>query len=1151
MYLIRNIYWIFLSLSLLASATGIGVQVGSTAVDVRSLIDQALRNYVQHSPSTLKGVVAMGSWVTGSNYRSPLISPDPSDHDMTPIFDSQKMSRSQMIEEWKRMQHFMRQQIKASLKRKFPGASSKQIRKILRSVNIYPPDQIVADIVDEKDAARRFAQLKATPNLGGAPVEGTWGISKKPFTQFYAQSAGRTYFKDIHGVVRRGFSDLDNLAAGYGKFTLQATSELCEQFSKKIQLAITEGRGADALKNLKRLNHFLRKAKSRSGLVGFEATNPRLLQAIGNAEDLDLHDAQTMSHWLKENHDLLQKGLSHADEQLFWIKEVASLDDAAQIKFVQSMRADKMRRFLSWAKGLQAKINKAAGKSKTVVKQLPWGKLFKTAVALGTAIEIYNAAALYQSDGWDAANQSLSRAVLGLIPSAILGQIALDYATEVGYDMASAHQDCLDLMAGIYETQGRQHVGQGEQIDALAKRCVDETCVAEAVGRRAQEASYKQLGKESYAGVKSARAIRDRLMGRCLPVVLKAWKGERYALLTRVIKDKDAIDRLFSGAMMVLHTRSSRVGDEVKIHAEPQFLYSQKSLLAMLRRMEHDLKMLGGPEQLGRLYIKENYRWTVQRFDHRQGRWITLQQLPAHTRQIHPRSSDRKDLGDLEPFEMRLPYGATYRVRLDYNLLMVPGLMAEDWQAPEVKEFHSRLRDAYRLKAAAILETARWHLNVTGPSSLSAGTTGTLSAHIEGSPPWADDPGFTTRIRWEKLPGKQTVGWGERLTITAPESRQATYRAVLVGTMGGREVPLGEALHTLSVRSGHATLLIQVIDEESGSAIPDALWDIRDTKGHTIAHTGSELSRTLPPGTYYFTIESSGYMPFTATLKLAAGMRYKKRVKLLPLHVAEVTIIAKDKTTGEAIPGAKWKIEDANGYREHYTGGTLDRAFLPGRYHFFIEAQGYRPFDGTLTFKEGKSYKKAAKLIPIVTLERIGQSTERAPGAQPSKARTPCGKYIPIVTKEVDFTLSVGSESATPPPSAAQTYRIKVDGPGSLRVSITASGKHQCSSNRYGDYYRNKAYVVLEKSDEMGFAGGKLSAGGYFPGVVNKGKGTKSWQIKRSGTITMRLFPESGKGKSVKGTLKCWSFYGNCSGCTRFALPGRVELTVSFKRACD
>ena len=1136
-----------LSLILLLPSSFAEAQTSTPTVDVRGIVDQALQDYVRQSGPKLKGVTGVGSWIEGTRYRNPLISPDPSDHDMTPVFDS--TDQRYLRKEWKRMQNFMRDDIRQRLLKANPKMSSAEMKRVMRSVNIYPPEQLVADVIDEKEAVQRFSKLGAKPNLGGAPVEGIWGKAKKPFTQAYAESTGRTYFKDPSGVVRKGFTDLDNLAVGYGKFSLEATNDLCEQFAKKAKLAMAEGRGADALKNLKRLDQYLRKAKNASGLTGFNNMNPELLRAITNAEGLDAKDAKTMSSWLRENEGLLYKGLNRADDQLMWLKEVAGLDDVAKLEFIKDMSTNKMAKFMSWAKELQSKLNRAAGTGKTVMAKVPWNKVFKAAVALGVAIEMYNAASLYQEYGWEGANQSLSLAVINVIPSNILGQVMLDYATSVGYDLMSGSQGCLNLMAGIYEVKGRQHLAKGEQIKDLAKRCVDESCVASAVNKHAEEASHKQVAKESVAGRKGAKAIKARLTSQCLPVVLKAWKQARYALVSQVIRDKNKIDKMLSRTSVVLETNMVRSGKEVEIRARPRFQFSLAELLSLLRRMEADLKLLGGPERLGRLDVGENYEWSVEVYSYAQDRWLPKQQLPLRARRIYPSAERARDMADVEEFKLRLPAGPRYRVVLKWHLTVVPGLSADlAWRAPEVDQFRNLLKGSYSFRAQAPMDTAQWRLTVAGPVSLAADTPGKLKAVIKGSPPWAGEPGFATKISWLEGRSLQPIGSGPELAIQGPAKGQATYTARIMGTLGGQPASLAEASIVISGLEP-AWLRFVARDKHSGREVSSARWRVSGPSGFSARRTGAVLQLgKVTPGRYLIEVSAPDYQTIKGHLEAAEGKRYNKVAPLQLLEkqaaTASLRMTARDAKSGQTLSGARWSISGPDGFAGRQNGVLSLETARPGRYQIQVSAPGYQTRKGHITLAQGNSYDKVVALQPL--------EKQAAPPPPQVKAKAPAAPAGPCEWRELAARKVSGPSGTVPGKSAppAGKYSLSIPGPGTVNIKTTITGHHQVANHRYG---ANRFGSVLRWSCPDGSCKkGRMRVGSFYPGVVNIGKGAANIRVNKAGALNIKIWGEScyRSGKDRNGKAAC---YGCCEPYGKFGtimLPVTITMKVKFKPEC-
>ncbi|MCF8117422.1 MAG: hypothetical protein K9K33_13565 [Desulfarculaceae bacterium] len=789
--------------------------------------------------------------------------------------------------------------------------------------------------------------------------------------------------------------------------------------------------------------------------------NPELLQAIANADGLDAKDAETMGNWLRENENLLYKGLNQADDQLKWLKGVASLDDVEKIKFIRGMNANKMAKFMSWAKGLQSKLGRAAGTGKAAMAKVPWNKVFKAAVALGVAIELYNAASLYQEYGWEGANQSLSLAVINLIPSNILGQVMLDYATSVGYDTVARVQGCENLMAGIFEVKGRQHVGQGVQISDLAKLCVDEDCVASAVRKQAEKASHKQLDQESVAGLKGAKAIQARLVSQCLLVVLKAWKRERYALLNKVLSDKTRIDKLLSRTAIVLETRSARSGGEVEITARPRFQFSPSKLLALLRAMEDDLKALGGPERLGRLDIAEKCQWSVERFSYAQGRWLVRERLPLKVQRLNPRDPRKKIFAGLEEVKVKLPAGPNYRLVLDWSLALAPGLAEQmDWRAPEVQEFRAMLRANYGFKAQAPVETARWRFALTGPARLAAGAPGKLLARVEGSPPWAGEAGVASKIIWRKGRSLRPVASGPTLAVTGPDPGPVTYSAALMIPVGGKPSELAEAVHEINGLQA-AWLRLTARDSVSGAELGQARWRVSGPGGFTARHSGAVLSLpTAVPGSYRISVSASEHEPKSGGLSLAPGKRYNKVAALKPLTKEQAKPLAKPEPPAPkqpqppapapaaqapppAPPAQPCDWQQLPSRQASSTRGTVPGKRVPPTktYNVAIPGPGVVRIATTITGKHGMAnHRYGANRF----LSGVHWS---CPDGSCKSGKMHAGKFYPGV-------VDVGKNTASIRMSKAGSLQIKVWGESCYRAKKDHKGRpvcYQCCSG-YGEY---------------------------------------------------------------------------------------------------
>lgn len=90
--------------------------------------------------------------------------------------------------------------------------------------------------------------------------------------------------------------------------------------------------------------------------------------------------------------------------------------------------------------------------------------------------------------------------------------------------------------------------------------------------------------------------------------------------------------------------------------------------------------------------------------------------------------------------------------------------------------------------------------------------------------------------------------------------------------------------------------------------------------------------------------------------------------------------------------------------------------------------------------------------------------------------------------------------------------------------------------------------MILSPNPAMGFKGGWLAGGEYYPGVKDVGSNSYSWKIKKAGSISLRLVPEMCTARNKKGRLICCSY--DCGKTSIIKLPGKHEIKMEFKPAC-
>lgn len=128
-------------------------------------------------------------------------------------------------------------------------------------------------------------------------------------------------------------------------------------------------------------------------------------------------------------------------------------------------------------------------------------------------------------------------------------------------------------------------------------------------------------------------------------------------------------------------------------------------------------------------------------------------------------------------------------------------------------------------------------------------------------------------------------------------------------------------------------------------------------------------------------------------------------------------------------------------------------------------------------------------------------------------------------------------------PSAA-THTVTLPGPGTLRVTLGVSGKHEYANHEYGGC-RWRSRAVLSSNVVKGWVAGGM----YYPGVRDYDENSYSWKVKGAGKVAITVKPEMcsaykwrSKGKVHKG---CGCYMSHKIGYK--ALGSNYKLKVEFK----
>lgn len=1186
--LLKRAVLFFVAFCLLTVWTGAAL-AGQTVVDPRPIIEELIKEYVKKRGDHGIKVVGLGSWIKGGKYRNPLLNPaDPSDHDMTLFMDSDDTAKMQ--KEWRNFQNYM----KRGLEDKIPA---KDAKAVLKSVNIYPPDQLTDDIIDQSDAVAKYQKLAGTPggtpNLGGEPVEGIWGSGKRPYVQSYSSTNGRTFYKDAKGVVRKGFSDLDNLAAGYGKFTGYNTARLSSQWADKAVKSMQGGRPAETIKYLERLNQSLRKSKSMAGLRGSALNNPELLDAMADykkamakvsrevaaATEKAKKLGQTLSDdqvkaltakltkegragWLDKNRKLINQALEYGQMESAYCRMVARGGDDAAL-YLKQLKGPRLRKFLRSVSKTVDGARKMGVKGFQTLGKVPWGKVLKFAAALAVAAEAHNIASVYNEKGMDAAlKQANLTAILTLFPPNIVGQMILEYGgTELGYDLVTSQQGCLNLVAGVYEVKGREQSASGSQIAKLAENYADAEKVQEVVAIHARRASHKGLKKESAADREAAEAVAGRLIAKCTGVVLDAWQRERLRLLALALAQKYKLDAKMSRSLpaISLSTRPSGKG-QVEVSASFNPGGSRQPYLEMLRKLDSRIKALGGKGKLGGLLVTEDYIWQVRRYQPGDGRgkWGPWKEVSRNSYRVYINRDKMPFFGWRRGATFKLNKGYHYEVGLSYALKERPDPDL-DFMAPEVKDNLRDLWQRYAFNPVARLDTAFAKLAIQGPAKLLLGQRGTLTSEIKGAQEL--EPGAKLLVAWINPQTGKEVGTGPSLNLKREQGPgKFSIQAVLYQVKGSQRQALARASHSIEFLAP-ASLRFTALDRETRQPLPGARWDLKGPASFSRGPAAVIEIAPMPAGTYQVVVRAPGYHGLKGPLTLEAGGDYRK---VAPLRKMEQTDglrpapAAKAKPAPSKVkPGGMSPQEICSCYERLYLKQNAARSAKDQV--LVVSPMVWDPQNKKCTglYRLPPPYTSVKKGVKGPAQWRVSRSlnraqrecerAEKAAGKSAAPKKAPC-KYTMLKSFQGLVAQSVLAGKNAP---AQKEYSLALPGPGTVKITTTVSGRHQMANTEYGS--KRFLSIVSWSSPDGAFKKGHMRGGEFYPGVRDVGSNTGYLKVAKAGGLRLKFKGEScyRSGKDYKGKPVC---YQCCEAYGKYGLimlPTKFKIKVEFQPVCE
>jgi hypothetical protein len=530
------------------------------AQGTRKMVLEQLERLLNNDPALQ--IIGQGSWLRGPaakgaqlsrSYADPLLG-GTSDQDLRMVG---KGTDQELLAKWKSV----RDKLAEGLGEMFHGKSATEIEElllkygykpyqakqisqwgaprvaelVLKSVNLYPPPQVMRNVVNDRTARLLFEEAKAVPSLAGKLVEGVWGEGAPAMIQTF-EAQGRLFYSS-GGTLRAGFTDLVHMAEGYGKHTMGGYANMAFQWAEKVGEAVHERDAEAAAKYLARLKNNLERARAKGNLSSgvMDDALRELESLIAEAKaGAGVFDNPRLGAVLKEaklNAKLLGE-LAHnpgpMDRQI--VEAIIGRSSGAFGKFGDAMREvwEKADNWTMFEHGLQGVF-------------IAWS-------------------VMSVSDTWGekGMEQALRQAgadvafFIGAVPglAAIVTNMVLDSAKGFGYDLAISPQHYDDFLAGISSVKGYQgETGINQTIEQLATDFSTRAEVERFVERQAMAISQlKETGapEESKATADSREAIRVGLIKKMNPIVYREWLRVRKERMTRAIDVLLGLDDAFN-----------------------------------------------------------------------------------------------------------------------------------------------------------------------------------------------------------------------------------------------------------------------------------------------------------------------------------------------------------------------------------------------------------------------------------------------------------------------------------------------------------------------------------------------------------------------------------------------------------------------------
>ena len=592
--------------------------------------------------------VTQGSWIRDPAQQSARSRPygDPllgktSDHDLRLAFNG---SEEEATTRWRKA----RRAVAGRINQRFLGKSAKEIeavlthagfaqaeaealakqggeavaKRLLKTISIYPPNQLVATVVDDKSAAAEFKKLGAVPSLADEVVEGVWGEGALANIQGFEKAGGKVFYRSAKGTIYAGATDLVHAAESYGRYTMGGAANQAAQWAEKALEVMHTTRDPEQFgKYLKRLRDEMKMARAKGHLPegSLAPTFERLekLIQLSGSEGPAIFD-----------NPLTQQALKSAQAEAVFLRRLAGTPPGPARELMIAALLDAPG---PWAKAGEQLRELADGayEAATLDRVLTGVMIYMGTKEVARKAGAEGLESALRQAGVEAA--MIADFPVGLMMSMWNGVI--DGAKATGYVLITQPQQWDDFLAGISEVKGFEgETAVNRSIEDFATRYARTKEVEDFVYAQAYNISgLHETGattESDATGEKrqtTARVLRERMM----PLVLKAWADRRREILADALQLLLALDEDLTNRLVTVElTPALPLLGAGGASAEARLISNRPWTTAedLLAKYERTLASLGGKDHLVAVSTRSTVAWEQ---DGRRWDMMSLSRLSA------------------------------------------------------------------------------------------------------------------------------------------------------------------------------------------------------------------------------------------------------------------------------------------------------------------------------------------------------------------------------------------------------------------------------------------------------------------------------------------------------------------------------------------